>query len=232
MLSFVFAFIFGFCTPLMASRFGKFLPTDLGTVLASLWHCPRCPKCLSPQWVNLFYGKWRKLLRWCFVWACLLVFLFYLIHLNFDNQSQVWVKALVCILALLTVIDDRYFLLPDVLTIPLLFLGFGFSIWGGEISSAASFWGSVYGYLLPSAAVLFIHPFIKDSFGGGDVKMLTALGAWFGFYGLNIVLLISVVSFFAWSLWSRRRSGAYGPHLAFGSLVYLFISHFQYTHFF
>ena len=232
MSSFIFAFVFGLCVPLIASRFGKFLPTDPGTALALIWHRPRWPRGISSRRRPLLREKWMELICYGIMWGFLLAFFFRVSDVTFAPQAHIWLKMLFCILALLTAIDDQYYLLPDVLTIPLLFLGFGFSIWGGEMTPAASFAGAVYGYMLPTVSVLIVHPFMKDSFGGGDVKMLAALGAWFGLWGLSVLLMISVVSFWVWSVVMRRRCGAYGPHLAFGAVVTLFLIHFQFIDFF
>ena len=166
------------------------------------------------------------------MWGFLLAFFFRVSDVTFAPETQLWVRMFFCITALLTAIDDQYFLLPDVLTVPLLFLGFGFSIWGGEITPQMSFFGALYGYLLPTLSVFLVHPFIKDSFGGGDVKMLTALGAWFGFFGLSVLLMISVCSFSVWSICMKKRSGAYGPHLTFGAILTLFLLHFHLIDFF
>ena len=115
-------------------------------------------------------------------------------------------------------------MLPDVLTIPLLLLGLAYSLWGNGIPIDASLSGAIYGYLLPSVSVLIVSPFLKDSFGGGDVKMLAALGAWFGMIPLSILLLISVISFICWAFWTKQRAGAYGPHLALAAVITLFLT--------
>ncbi len=229
MSSYIFAFFFGLCVPLIASRFGKFLPTDPGTALALVWHKPRLPRGISARRRPILRQKWAELILYGVMWGILLMFAFRVSEVTFSAQAQIWLRMLFCILALLTAIDEQYFLLPDVLTVPLLFLGFGFGIFGGEIVPAASFAGALYGYLLPTVAVFVVHPFQKESFGGGDVKMLTALGAWFGLYGLNALLLVSVLSFLGWSIVKRKRCGAYGPHLAFGAVVTLFFVHFRFV---
>ena len=107
---------------------------------------------------------------------------------------------------------------------PLIFVGFGYAIWGRVIPVEQSFIGACYGFLLPSIAVFLSSLFLKDAFGGGDVKMLVGLGVWFGMLPLCLLLLISVLSFAFFSVITRRKAGAYGPHLAFAGMIVLFLT--------
>ena len=217
-------FMFGLCVPFVASRFGKYLPSDLGTALAQMWHFPHFPHGLSSEHFFCFRKMWLKLIMVSLLWGCFLASVFALIYFCFPPSSYIWLMCFLIILALLTAIDERYFLLPDVLTIPLLLLGLAYSLWGNGIPIDASLSGAIYGYLLPSVSVLIVSPFLKDSFGGGDVKMLAALGAWFGMIPLSILLLISVISFICWAFWTKQRAGAYGPHLALAAVITLFLT--------
>ena len=87
-----------------------------------------------------------------------------------------------------------------------------------------SFLGACYGYFLPALAVFVSSYFLRNAFGGGDVKMLAGLGAWVGVIPLCVLLLISVVSFFIVSLITAKRAGAYGPHLALAGIIVLFLT--------
>ena len=79
------------------------------------------------------------------------------------------------------------FLLPDILTIPLLIGGFAYSSFVLEPSinhflspTQISVLGAVAGYILPVIASMFLIRKHPDCFGGGDIKLLSALGAWLG----------------------------------------------------
>ena len=216
-------FAAGLCVPFVASRFGKYLPSDPGTALSQMWHRPRFPKGLSATHRLRFRQMWTKLGMISLLWGGISAGAAALIGIYFPSSAHVWLMFFWLILAVLTAIDERYFLLPDVLTIPLLLLGLAYSLWGNGIPIETSLAGALYGYLLPSVSVLIVSPFLKDSFGGGDVKMLAALGAWFGMIPLSVLLLISVVSFVLWAVFTKQRAGAYGPHLALAAMITLFL---------
>ena len=221
MISYIFAFLFGLCVPCVASRYGKVMASDWGEWLFFLWHKPHFPKTKTFERTKVLRMLWRKMALFSFFWAIVLVGLFIAIDLYIPLSARIWAKVFVCFMALLAAIDQQYFLLPDIFTVPLIFLGFGYAIWGNTISVEQSFVGACYGFLLPAVAVFLSSSFLKDAFGGGDVKMLVGLGAWFGIFPLCILLMISIVSFCIFALVTKRRAAAYGPHLAFAGIVIL-----------
>ena len=95
--------------------------------------------------------------------------------------------ALCCVLVLLSVIDMERRLLPDRLTLPLLWLGLLFSLTRPEtpfVPPPQAIMGAVAGYgLLALTDFLWRLLRKRPAFGGGDLKLLAALGAWFGPYG-------------------------------------------------
>ena len=115
----------------------------------------------------------------------------------------------VCVFALivtwslvtLTVIDLDHKLLPDIITLPLLWLGLLVSLFGlawegrpafADLRSAVI--GAAAGYL---SLWLLYHAFRlltgKEGMGYGDFKLLGALGAWLGWQGLPLTILLSTV---------------------------------------
>lgn len=99
------------------------------------------------------------------------------------------------VLIALTFIDADTTLLPDSLTLPLLWLGLLLNINGTFAPLAEAVVGAAAGYLiLWSIYWLFKLATGKEGMGYGDFKLLAALGAWFGWKMLlPIVLLSSVV---------------------------------------
>jgi len=99
----------------------------------------------------------------------------------------------------LTVIDLDHTLLPDVLTIPLLWLGLLLSLfWHAGLTAPAptdptsAILGAVCGYLiLWTVFWAFKLATGKDGMGYGDFKLLGALGAWMGWQMLPLILLLS-----------------------------------------
>jgi leader peptidase (prepilin peptidase) / N-methyltransferase len=135
----------------------------------------------------------------------------------------------------LTFIDVDHQLLPDSLTLPLLWLGLLVHVLGvgpiPEVDLRASVIGAIAGYLsLWSVYHLFRLITGKEGMGYGDFKLLAALGAWLGWKMLLPIILVSaavgaVTGIVILSL--RRQSHAtpipFGPFLAAaGWLMLLF----------
>ncbi len=92
----------------------------------------------------------------------------------------------------LAIIDFDHQLLPDTITLPLLWLGLFLSLFGIFTDSDSSILGAVFGYL--SLWVLYKgHKALtsKEGMGYGDFKLLALLGAWMGWQSLPAVILLS-----------------------------------------
>ncbi len=98
-----------------------------------------------------------------------------------------------CLIAL-TFIDADAMLLPDAITLPLLWAGLIWSALGGFVPLSDAIFGAVAGYLsLWSVYWAYKLAFGKEGFGYGDFKLLAALGAWFGWQAILPVILLSAV---------------------------------------
>jgi len=140
--------------------------------------------------------------------------------------------ALLFIWALLalTFIDFDTQLLPDSVTLPLLWLGLLLNIYGSYTDLHSAVIGAVGGYLaLWSVYWLFKLATGKDGMGFGDFKLLAAIGAWLGWQMLPLVILLSslVGAVVGIVLIIAARHGRsvpipFGPYLAGGGLIALF----------
>ena len=91
-------------------------------------------------------------------------------------------------------IDIDHQLLPDNMTIPLMWSGILLSFWSVHIDLSSSIAGAIAGYLiLWSIYHLFRLLTGKEGMGYGDFKLLAALGAWMGWQMLPLVVLLSSV---------------------------------------
>ena len=137
---------------------------------------------------------------------------------------------LVWTLVALAFIDLGTTLLPDSLTLPLLWLGLLFNLGGHFASLPDAVIGAIAGYgVLWSVYWLFKLVTGKDGMGYGDFKLLAAIGAWLGWQMLPVTLLLSSVVGAAIGIamivlvkHDRRVPIPFGPYLAGGGLVALF----------
>ncbi len=146
--------------------------------------------------------------------------------------SSFAVAALIFTFALiaLTFIDFDAQLLPDDITLPLLWLGLLFNIGGGFTDLQSAVIGAMAGYLaLWSIYWLFKIITGKEGMGYGDFKLLAAIGAWFGWQLLPAVILLSSVvgSIIGITLMILAKRGReipipFGPYLALGGIAALF----------
>jgi leader peptidase (prepilin peptidase)/N-methyltransferase len=140
--------------------------------------------------------------------------------------------ALLLIWALLalTAIDIDTQLLPDDITLPLLWTGLLFNLFGVFTSLSSAVLGAVIGYLaLWSVYWLFKLTTGKEGMGYGDFKLLAALGAWLGWQMLPLIILLSslVGAIVGITLIVALKHGRnipipFGPYLAGGGLIALF----------
>jgi leader peptidase (prepilin peptidase)/N-methyltransferase len=134
-----------------------------------------------------------------------------------------------CLIAL-TFIDFDTQLLPDDITLPLLWAGLLFNLIGGFTDIQSALAGAMAGYLaLWSVYWLFKLVTGKEGMGYGDFKLLAAIGAWFGWTLLPAVILLSsvagsVVGIALIVLTKHGRSVPipFGPYLAMGGIAALF----------
>ena len=225
--SYILAFLFGLCIPVFASRYAKIYASDLGEFLFFMWHKPHFPKTSDDKRAALLKRKWYKFIAWSIFWAIVLTGAFICTDYIIPAKAIPWFKIFICLVTLLAVTDHQFYVLPDIVTVPLIFLGFGYALWGGIITPETSFLGACYGYLIPAICVLLTSAFFPNSFGGGDVKMLAGLGCWMGPFALALVILISALTFILTSFITKKRSDAYGPHLAISGILMLLFSIFH-----
>jgi len=145
-------------------------------------------------------------------------------------ESLAW-SGFAASLVALTCIDWDTTLLPDDITLPLLWAGLCTSAVGlTRVPLADSLWGAVGGYLsLWLVYWGFKLATGKEGMGYGDFKLFAALGAWFGWQALvPIILMASVIGAIVGigiKVFSQLREGGYvpfGPFLALAGLTSLF----------
>jgi len=188
-------------------------------LLSYLWLRGRCAACRRP--IGVRYPVVEAVTGLISAWAAW--------HFGFGWTAG---AALVLCWALiaLTFIDFDTQLLPDDITLPLLWLGLLVNMGGLFTDLRSAVIGAMAGYLaLWSVYWLFKLVTGKEGMGYGDFKLLAALGAWLGWQLLPaIILLASVVGAvvgIALILFARHGRSVpipFGPYLAGGGVVALF----------
>ncbi len=170
--------------------------------------CSNCKTPISPRYpiVEAVTGLLSLLVVWHFGvgWVGLLGLVF------------VWT------LVALTMIDVDHQLLPDNLTLPLLWLGLVANSFNLFVPLSQAVWGAVVGYLsLWSVYWAFKLLTGKEGMGFGDFKLLAALGAWMGWQAVPLIIVLSslvgaVIGGAAMILAGRGRDFRipFGPYLA------------------
>ena len=129
----------------------------------------------------------------------------------------------------LAAIDLDTQLLPDSITLPLLWLGITLNLWGTYADLPSAVVGAMLGYLaLWSVFWLFKLATGKEGMGYGDFKLLAALGAWLGWGTLPSILLIAsatgIIGGIIWLKWrghQLQQAFPFGPFLAIAGIIEL-----------
>lgn len=138
------------------------------------------------------------------------------------NYILIFGLLLTWVLILQAVIDIKEYIIPDELTLPMLWLGLIINNFKMFTQLEHAIIGAVAGYLI-FWIIFWIFKFItgKEGIGYGDFKFLAMLGAWFGYEKLLLIVLISsaigsivgglLIVFFKHS---KEQPLSFGPYLA------------------
>lgn len=136
----------------------------------------------------------------------------------------------VYLLLILTCIDLDTMLLPDQMTLGLLWIGLLFHSIYQVIPWQSAIYGAVAGYLFLWCVFWGFKLLTgKEGMGYGDFKLLAALGAWFGIESLPMLILLSSVvgtvvglSLILFKKMASDRPIPFGPYLALAGILALF----------
>lgn len=180
-------------------------------VLSYLWQrgqCTACRQTISPRYplIEILSAMLAIITAWHFGFGWTLL------------------AALILTWALLaaSMIDFNHQLLPDSITLPLLWLGIICNLLGLYTDIVSSVIGAIAGYLsLWSVYWLFKLLTGKEGMGYGDFKLLAMLGAWMGWQALLLIVLLSSlvgavvgISLILWRRHDRNVPIPFGPYLA------------------
>lgn len=178
----------------------------------------RCSACHAP--ISIRYPLIELVTAALFVFAAT----------HFGLTAAGW-GALIFIAALiaLTGIDYDTQLLPDDITLPLLWIGLLFNVFDTYTDLKSAVIGAIAGYL-SLWCVYWLFKLItgKEGMGYGDFKLLAAIGAWLGWQMLPVTILLSSmvgaivgISLIVFSKHGRQEPIPFGPYLAAAGIVTL-----------
>lgn len=184
--------------------------------------CASCSAPISARYpiVEAMTGLLGGVLAWQFGFSAPMIYLLLALYLT---MALMW-------------IDIDTYLLPDTLTLPLVWAGLIANYFGWFTSLESALWGAVWGYLsLWSIYWVFKLVTGKEGMGYGDFKLLAALGAWMGWQALPMIILISslvgaVLGIAAIVVSGRDKAKPipFGPYLIIaGWIVFFFQQYLQ-----
>ena len=205
-------------------------------------HCPQC-KVQLKWWHNIPVASYVLLRGKCH--ACLqpisirypiielaTALLTLLAGLSFpETRTLPWMLLTVWMLLAMAIIDYDTQYLPDILTLPLMWLGLIYSLLAySPVTPTDAIIGAVAGYLVLWLIYQAHHLLTgREGMGYGDFKLLAAAGAWLGWQALPFVLLISagagLVITIIITIFGRHKASKavpFGPYLAIAFLLSLF----------
>ena len=143
------------------------------------------------------------------------------------EYKLIFTLLLTWILILQSTIDTKEYIIPDEITLPILWLGLIINNFNMFTNLSSAVIGAVAGYL-SFWIIYWIFKLItgKDGMGYGDFKLLAMLGAWFGYQKLLLIILISsaIGSLVGGTLILLKRHDRnapipFGPYLAIAGWV-------------
>jgi leader peptidase (prepilin peptidase) / N-methyltransferase len=237
---YIFAFIFGAVVGSFLNVCICRLPKEASVVFPPS-HCPACDYRI-PWYDNvpiISYLVLRGRCRSCkaqislqyplveLVNALLTLFLF----LRFGPTLPFVVLFLFCsAMVVVTFIDLEHQIIPDVISLPGIVVGFVFSFFIPQLGWLNSLIGILAGggslWLVASGYELLTK---KEGMGGGDIKLLAMMGAFFGWKAIPFIIFVSslVGSVIGVTVMLMQKKDAklaipFGPFLALGAVIYIF----------
>jgi leader peptidase (prepilin peptidase)/N-methyltransferase len=216
------------------------LPEEQESIIFPASHCPKCQTPLS--WYDnipvlsflLLRGSCRycnETISWQYpIIEAVMGLLSVALKVQFPWLLFAVYFAFTASLLVIIVIDFRYQIIPDVISLPGIVVGFACSFFNPHLNWLDSGLGILFGggsfYLLALVYYLLTK---RMGMGGGDIKLLAMIGAFLGWQSLPFVIFSSslfgtIVGIGA--MIKQKKGGKtvipYGPFLAISALLYLF----------
>lgn len=217
------------------------LPKEGGSVIFPASHCPACKSAIL--WHDnipllsfiLLRGKCRscgRKISWRYPLVELAMALLSLALFRHFGLGLLYPIYFLFGAALIAVIfiDLEHQIIPDLISLPGIAIGFALSFVNPLVTWPDSALGIIFGggsfYLVAQTYYLLTK---REGMGGGDIKLLAMLGAFLGWQALPFVIFASAALGTVVGIWAMIEQGRggktvipYGPFLALAALLYLF----------
>ena len=210
-----------------------------------------CPSCKSKiKWFDniplisfiLLGGKCREckvIINKIYFTVELLSILSFLFIYNFYGLTitSLWLAILSIFFIIIFFIDLKHYIIPNVLTFPLMIVGFiksfdpnlNTNIFPNYLNSLI---GGFTGYLIIWSIIYLYKKFRnKEGMGLGDAKLLAAIGFWFGWISIPFVIFTSSVVALLFVIPSLIKKSVkmssqipFGPYIIIGCMLYIFFA--------
>lgn len=233
-------FSIGFSIPSLSRFLMKFYPCSLHSYLGDLLKYNFKKKSNKKQnKTSLYHNKINTLKKqyffnrilWGILYTIICITLTYLIENYIDKDYPlILLYIILFLLGFSANIDNRCRLIPDIITLPLLLIGFLIAVLSANsnsysaltISPLDSIFSSLGAYILCSSLALLFYFKIPYAFGGGDVKLLTSLAAFTGFENLGKILIISFIIMVGYCGVKKERFAPLAPFVFSAFIIWIF----------
>ncbi len=226
----------GFFIPVLSRFLMKFYPCSMhsyfGDILKFHFNKKRKKQKLNKYKLNILKKQYlfNKIL-----WGTLYLILFTLLDILIPNyiNSNYPLTLLFILLFLLgfsSNIDTRCRLIPDIITFPMLMISFLIASYTQNngifttlnISTLDSIYSAIGAYILCFALALIFYFKNPYSFGGGDVKLISAISAFIGFANLSWILIFSFIIALFMLILKKERYVALAPLVFISFIIWIF----------
>ena len=214
------------------------------TFLTPRSHCIKCKK-IIPFWCNIPILSYILLKGKCHFCKTKIPILyptveilssissiFIISHFGI-NPKAIAILILTWTLITLSVIDFIYLILPDIITLPFIWIGLLLNSFNIFTTPSNAIIGSIFGYcILWVFSKIFYKIKHTEGMGHGDYKLLSLFGAWFGWHPLLFIILLSSILCLTHATililakrYSLNQKIAFGPYLSIAGFISIFIKH-------
>lgn len=239
----IFVFILGGLWGSFANVCIARLPNDIG-VISGRSHCPKCKKkifwydnipFLSFLFLNGRCRNCKKKISFQYLLVEIITACFFgaIYFINGITLTTVFLFFLTLAFVIIFFIDLKHYIIPDIITYPMMALGFikSFDPNLNEMfpSYLYSLLGGFFGYGIIWCIIFFYKQVKKkEGMGLGDAKLLAVIGFWFGLESVpfviflsSVIALITVIPDLIKKSKKLSTQIPFGPYIIIGNLVYL-----------